>query len=114
MVGIVKQACVTGANGFIGRYLIERLLRGGCAVRALVRPGAGRPDWGRNVNVVEGDVQDFQAMKVATVGVDTVFHLAGRAHALSEVHQDEAVYRSVNLEGTRHVLEGAIAGGACR
>jgi len=110
----VKQVLVTGAGGFIGRHLVDRLLRGKCGVRALVRPRAGRPDWGQKVNVVEGDVQDFQAMKLATVGVDTVFHLAGRAHALSEVHQDEAVYRSVNVEGSRHVLEGVIAGGARR
>jgi nucleoside-diphosphate-sugar epimerase len=40
------------------------------------------------VAVVEGDVQDSQTMKPAAAGVDTVFHLAGRAHALSEVEQD--------------------------
>jgi UDP-glucose 4-epimerase len=114
MVGIVKQACVTGANGFIGRLLVDRLLQSGCAVRASVRSGSGRPDWGRHVDVVEGDVRDFQAMKLATVGVDTIFHLAGKAHALSEVQQGEKDYHSINVDGTRNVLEGAVAGGARR
>ena len=80
----------------------------------MVRPGANRPDWGRNVDVVEGDVQDFHAMKQAAAGVDTIFHLAGKTHALSEVGQDESAYRSINVDGTRNVLEGAVAGGARR
>ena len=114
MVGIVKQACVTGANGFIGRYLIERLLRGGCAVRALVRDGSRRLDWPRCVEVVVGEVSDASLMKTAAVGCDTIFHLAGKTHALSEVGQDESAYRSINVDGTRNVLEGAVAGGARR
>ncbi|MGH7207189.1 MAG: NAD-dependent epimerase/dehydratase family protein [Nitrospiraceae bacterium] len=110
----MKQVLVTGAGGFIGRHLVDRLLQAECGVRALVRPGSSRPEWGQKVDVVEGDVQDFQAMKRATVGVDTVFHLAGKAHALSDVQQDEAAYHSVNVDGTGNVLKGAVAGGAKR
>src|SRR5437016_11123744 len=111
---MATQVLVTGAGGFIGRHLVGRLLRDDCRVRAMVRPGANRPDWGRNVDVVEGDVQDFHAMKQAAAGVDTIFHLAGKTHALSEVGQDESAYRSINVDGTRNVLEGAVAGGARR
>lgn len=50
----------------------------------------------------------------AFAGADCVFHLAGRAHALSEVQQDEAEYFRVNTEGTRHVLEAAKAHGVRR
>lgn len=108
------NALVTGAGGFIGRHLVERLLRDGRTVRALVRE-AGRPgDWPAKVEVVAGDVRDPQAMKAAAAGCETVFHLAGKAHALTEVQGDEAAYRDVNAEGTRHVLEGAVAGGARR
>ncbi len=107
-------ALVTGAGGFIGRHLIERLLHDGRAVRALVRE-AGRPgDWPAGVEVVAGDVRDPQAMKAAAAGCEAVFHLAGKAHALTEVQGDEEVYRAVNTDGTRHVLEGAVAGGARR
>jgi len=110
----LKQILVTGASGFIGQHLVSRLLREGCEVRTLVRPGANRPEGGRHVDVVEGDIQDSQAMKRAAVGVDTVFHLAGNTHALSEVEQGEAIYHNVNVGGTRNVLEGAVAGGARR
>jgi nucleoside-diphosphate-sugar epimerase len=50
-------------------------------------------------------------MKKAAAGASLVFHLAGRSHALSEWGEDDAAYRPVNVEGTRNVLEGAIAGG---
>jgi len=110
----LKQVLVTGAGGFIGRHLVGRLLRDDCRVRALVRPGPNRLDWGRNVDVVEGDVQDSQATKLAAVGVDTVFHLAGKTHALSEVQQSEEDYHFINVDGTRNVLEGAVASGARR
>src|SRR5207244_6100531 len=105
LIGMATQVLVTGAGGFIGRHLVGRLLRDDCHVRAMVRPGANRPDWGRNVDVVEGDVQDAQTTKLAAVGVDTVFHLAGEGHAISEIDQDEMLYRSINVDGTRNVLE---------
>ena len=108
------KALVTGAGGFIGRHLIERLLRDGHAVRALVRE-AGRPgEWPATVEVVAGDVRDPQAMKAAAAGCETVFHLAGKAHALSEIREDAVAHRAINVDGTRNVFEGAVAGGARR
>lgn len=84
-------------------------MRDGFVVRALVRDGLRRLDWRQDVEIAEGDVQDAPAMEAATAGVDTVFHLAGKVHALSEVQGDEAVYYSITVEGTRNVLEGAVA-----
>lgn len=108
------KALVTGAGGFIGRHLVERLLHDGHAVRALVRE-AGRPgEWPANVEVVSGDAREPQAMKAAAAGCETIFHLAGKAHALTEVQGEEEAYRAVNTDGTRYVLEGAAAGGARR
>jgi len=63
--------------------------------------------------ITVADVRNPQAMKVAAAGCETVYHLAGKAHALSEMPGDkEEVYYAINTDGTRHVLEGAIAGGA--
>ncbi|BET69361.1 SDR family oxidoreductase [Opitutales bacterium ASA1] len=44
-------------------------------------------------------------------GTDTVFHLAGKAHALSELGQDEAEYQRVNRDGTRRLLEASRTSG---
>jgi len=64
------------------------------------------------MEVIEGDVRNVHAIKVVTAGVVTVFHLAGRAHALSEIGGDEALHQTINVQGTRNILEGAVAGGA--
>jgi len=104
------RTLVTGASGFIGRHLVERLVRDGHMVRALVHTPA--LDWPAGVEVIAGDVRDPQAMKAASAGCETVYHLAGKAHALTEIRGDEDAYRTINTDGTRHALEGAVAGGA--
>lgn len=103
---------VTGASGFIGRHLVERLAREGHAVRALIHDHSGPARWPASVDVARGDVRDAGAMKAATAGCEAVFHLAGKAHALTEVRGEEEAYRAVNVTGTRNVLEAAVAGGA--
>jgi nucleoside-diphosphate-sugar epimerase len=108
----MKRVLITGGSGFIGRYLIARLSPEVSAIRAVARDGLGRPVWPHNVEMIKANVLDVNAVKAAAASCDTIFHLAGRVHALSEVHSDEALYQSVNVEGTRNVLEGAIAGGA--
>ena len=106
------KTLVTGASGFIGRHLVEWLLRKGCSVRVLVHKSVPPAEWPAHVEVVVGDVCDLWAMKAAAVGCKTVYHLAGKAHALTEMKSDESVYRALNTGGTSHVLEAAVAGGA--
>ena len=112
MVGIVKQACITGATGFIGRHLVARLRQDGYVVRALAHDPGGPTIFPEGVESVVGDVCDAQSMKAVTAGCETVTHLAGKAHALSEIRGSEDAYRVINTDGTRHILKGAIAGGA--
>jgi nucleoside-diphosphate-sugar epimerase len=108
----MKKILVTGASGFIGNQLVGGLLREDCIVRLLVRDSSRRMGWPGNVDVVVGDIRDVQEVRVAATGCDIVYHLAGSVPAIAEVHSDEALYQSINVEGARNVLEGAIAGGA--
>ena len=115
----MKRALVTGGTGFIGQHLVRRLVQKGYGVRVLMRTSASlRPSLRSAipsvVELVEGDIRDAAKVKEATAGADPIFHLAGRAHILSEAAEDDAAYHAVNVEGTRNVLEGAIAGGVQR
>ena len=105
-----KVALVTGASGFIGGRLAERLvLEHGVEVRAMVRTlsAAGRlvrfP-----VTVVHGDVTDPEALAAACRGADLVFHCAYGTQG-SQKHR-----AWVNREGTRRLLAAAGRAGARR
>ncbi len=104
----MKNVLVTGASGFIGSRLVDRLSGEGCRVKAMVRSSLEKIQWPPGVELVLGDIRDPMTIKAAAVGVDFIFHLAGRAHALSESRAEEALYRAVNVDGTKHVLEAAM------
>jgi UDP-glucose 4-epimerase len=98
-----KPGClVTGASGFIGAVLVCRLMADGRFVRSLVRRDPGRRMPGNEV--LRADLAAGPLSPEALKGIGTVFHLAGRTHALSEVDVDEAEYRRINVDGTRHLL----------
>lgn len=90
---------VTGAGGFIGRRLVERLLREGSRVRVFVRrePSA---EWMKNPNieVVLGDLGDPEVVERAVAGTDTVYHVGG---AMKGGAHD---FERGTVVGTRNVL----------
>jgi UDP-glucose 4-epimerase len=96
---------VTGATGFVGRYLLPVLERNGWAVRAAVR----RPSGLQNEVVVDsiGAGTDWRA---ALAGVDAVVHLAARVHHPND-RDAEHLYRDLNIDGTLQLAHGAIAAG---
>jgi len=102
---------VTGATGFIGGHLARRLVGEGARVRALVRSphkAAGLADLG--IEIFPGDITDPDAVLRATRGVDIVYHAAAWA---DEQGDRDAVW-AVNVEGTRHMVDAAIAAGVAR
>lgn len=96
---------VSGATGFIGGHLACHLAAQGHQVRALVRRDAPKLAE-RGVALIPGDVTNTKALRLALQGVDAVFHLV----AVRDVWgTPETVYRQVNVEGTRCLLDAAIA-----
>ena len=105
---------VTGAGGFLGRAVVNDLLESGRHIHALVRDVSQASTFSRTVDVFIGDVRDPRSTKEATRGCDTIIHLAGKAHAIDDDRVGEDEYKSVNVDGTRQLLEGAVAGGTRR
>jgi len=104
----VNLSLVTGATGFIGQSLCAALVESGSEIRIL---GRKNPDY--EADFYHWDLtQSLDAL--ALDGVDTVFHLAGKAHALSTDYRDEAEYFPINVAGTRKLLEVAKDAGVRR
>lgn len=104
-----RRVLITGGAGFLGLHLAERFRRHGAAVRLLdVAPA---PDWaaGLAVEHVRGDVRDPAAVASAMDGVDAVVHAA-----FAPPREAPAIIRSVNVEGTRTVVEMARTRGVSR
>ncbi len=102
-----KRVLVTGASGFIGRLLCEELQSAGSYVIATgTRVNQAGP-W-HEYHAIDFTLSDIPSS--LTENVDTVFHLAGKAHALSErVGSGEDVYEKVNYLATMTLLEQAVA-----
>lgn len=98
---------VTGASGYIGGKLCSYLKEQGHIVRAVC---------GSNCSAIGDELISIDLAKSAIsetlcAGVDTIFHLAGKAHALSDTSQNEEEYFSINVEGTRKLIAAAEAAG---
>jgi nucleoside-diphosphate-sugar epimerase len=103
------KALVTGATGFTGGHLARHLRRQGHEVAALVRPSSLRktePLTREGVEIRQGDLTDASAVRAACEGIDVVFHIAA---TYREAGQSDAAYTRINVDGTRNVLEGALA-----
>jgi nucleoside-diphosphate-sugar epimerase len=103
------QILVTGATGFLGSRLTARLLRDNHSVHAFCH--AANPGQSE-CSVFHGDVRNPDAAKRAAAGCEVVVHLAGKVHAFHEPRGQSALYDAINVEGTRHLLDAAIASGA--
>ncbi|WP_127836705.1 NAD-dependent 4,6-dehydratase LegB [Clostridium prolinivorans] len=111
-----KKVLVTGAEGFIGSHLTERLVELGAVVTALVQYNSFN-NWGwietfdknvkDNINVVLGDIREYDGMKKIIKGQEVVFHLAALI-AIPYSYISPMAYVKTNVEGTTNVLE------ACR
>ncbi len=108
-----KKVLVTGAGGFIGSHLTERLVELGADVRALVHYNA-LGTWGwldespvrKDIEVVSGDVRDRDSVRRAMQDTEVVFHLAALIGIPYSYHAPVSYVRT-NIEGTLNVLQCA-------
>lgn len=110
-----RRVAVTGASGFVGSALMERLERDSrYAALGLVRSetscrGAHRAC--RRIGAIAGDTDWANVFD----GIDVVVHAAARVHVMAEEVADSlAAYRQVNVEGTRRLAERAAGAGVRR
>lgn len=96
---------ITGATGFIGANLTQRLAESGHQVKALVRTRRKASMLQHeNIELIYGTLDEKQVLKDAMQEVDGVFHLAAYAKPWAK---DPTLYNRINLVGTIHVLEAA-------
>lgn len=111
-----KKILITGADGFIGSHLTEKLVGLGADVTALVEYNSFN-SWGwideidknikKEIEVISGDIREFDNVKRMVKGQDIVFHLAALI-AIPYSYLSPMAYVKTNVEGTTNVLE------ACR
>ena len=101
---------VTGGRGFIGTHACDALLKRGHELVVVdLRPlPDGTTSQHHRVRHIQADIRDRQAMNEAMQGCDAVLHLAAAHH---DYGLTEATFESVNVEGTRAILDAARASG---
>jgi NAD dependent epimerase/dehydratase len=110
-----SKVLVTGADGFIGSHLVERLVDEGAKVRAFVLYNSFN-SWGwldsfpkeklSKIEIFSGDIRDPNGVKKAVDGVDVIFHLAALI-GIPFSYNSPDTYVDTNIKGTLNVLQAA-------
>ncbi|WP_256576204.1 NAD(P)-dependent oxidoreductase [Pseudomonas sp. KK4] len=102
----VRVVSLTGATGFIGGVLRQRLVDRGVQVRALARSRSGTAEDG--TTWIKGTLEDEPALAELTRGADAVIHCAGKVRG-----RDARDFDAVNVLGSKRLMEAARRSGSC-
>ncbi|QNB47015.1 SDR family NAD(P)-dependent oxidoreductase [Thermanaerosceptrum fracticalcis] len=115
MKSVQKKVLVTGADGFIGSHLTEKLVEKGYNVRAFVLYNSFN-SWGwldytqagikKEIEIFAGDIRDPHGVKKAMEGCELVFHLAALIAIPYSYHSPDT-YVDTNIKGTLNILQAA-------
>jgi NAD dependent epimerase/dehydratase len=110
-----KKILITGADGFIGSHLTEKLLEAGCKVRAFVYYNSFNT-WGwldtlpkeklDQLEIFTGDIRDPNGVRTAMKDIDMVFHLAALIAIPFSYHSPDS-YIDTNIKGTLNIIQAA-------
>jgi dihydroflavonol-4-reductase len=105
----MNKILVTGATGFVGAALVRQLLGQGRDVRITVRSESDHKNIkGLHLELARADIRNRNELKQAMEGCSQVYHVAGLYRSWM---RDYDLLRQINVEGTRNVLEAALAAG---
>jgi len=117
-----KQILITGASGFIGSHLTEKLVNLGAKIRSLVHYNS-RNDWGhidrlpqmiqQELEIIWGDIQDPYTIQKAVPGCEIVFHLAALI-AIPYSYRAPASYVETNVKGTLNIMQACLSEGVAK
>lgn len=112
----MKKFLVTGANGFVGHFLCDRLLKDGHAVRGTLLESESPSSLPEGVEPVMIEPLGPDTLWQHTLaGVDTVIHLAARVHIMDDKAADPLTeFRQVNVDGTARLASEAAKAGVKR
>jgi NAD dependent epimerase/dehydratase len=110
---MVNKILVTGAAGFIGSHLVEGLVKDGFAVKAFVRYNS-KNNWGwleridilNEIEVITGDIRDYDSVYKALAGCSSVFHLAALI-GIPYSYDSPKAYLETNIIGTYNILQAS-------
>src|SRR5215467_8383568 len=106
------RVLVTGASGFLGSAVARALVTRGLQVRVLVRATSPRDNLaGLDCEIVAGDLTDRSSLVAALSGVRYLFHVAADYRFWA---RDPSTILRVNVEGTRNLMQEALAAGTER
>jgi len=104
-MGSIKHIAVTGATGFLGKHICERLLRDGYTISILARDAQKAKDYeGMAAKIVIGDIADKKSISELVEGSDAVIHLVSNFRTASGPPES---YHHINVDGTKTVLHVA-------